>query len=63
MSKFVNANIRTIRLYLIVAAFFIAALPLASIGQVFDQNAFAGMQWRSIGPFRGGRVNAVRIAK
>ncbi|MEP6788534.1 MAG: hypothetical protein ABJB40_08885, partial [Acidobacteriota bacterium] len=59
MSNFVNANIRTIRLYLIVAAFFIAALPLASIGQTFDQSAFAGLQWRSIGPFRGGRVNAV----
>ena len=36
------------------------ALPLASTGQ--DQNfskQFSGMQWRLIGPFRGGRVTAV----
>lgn len=35
----------------------VAALPAAA--QQFDQSAFAGLQWRMIGPFRGGRVNAV----
>src|SRR5947209_6657866 len=35
----------------------IAALPTAA--QQFDQNTFFGLQWRMIGPFRGGRVNAV----
>ena len=35
----------------------LAAFPLAA--QTYDQKLFAGMHWRNIGPFRGGRVLAV----
>ncbi len=59
MSKFVSNKTRTIWFSLIVAVFFITILPHLSVAQVIDQNAYAGMQWRMIGPFRGGRVNAV----
>ena len=35
-------------------------LPLAvAYAQVFDSQQFSAMQWRLIGPFRGGRVTAV----
>ncbi|MBV9624879.1 MAG: glycosyl hydrolase [Acidobacteria bacterium] len=37
--------------------FLLAAVPLAA--QSYDQKLFAGMHWRNIGPFRGGRVLTV----
>ncbi|HXI62573.1 MAG TPA: hypothetical protein VNF70_07665, partial [Pyrinomonadaceae bacterium] len=33
-------------------------VPIAS-AQQFDPSLYAGLHWRMIGPFRGGRVNAV----
>ena len=50
---------RSLRLLVLAAALFIGLVPVVSLAQQFDQSAFAGMQWRMIGPFRGGRVNAV----
>src|SRR6266581_1799500 len=41
-----------------VAAIFIFS-PTSLRAQQFDQSAFSGLEWRMIGPFRGGRVNAV----
>src|SRR5258707_1119989 len=32
--------------------------PIA-IAQQYDTNLYSGLRWRMIGPFRGGRVNAV----
>ena len=35
-------------------------LPLISAQQTsYDQSLYAGLRWRSVGPFRGGRVDAV----
>jgi photosystem II stability/assembly factor-like uncharacterized protein len=35
------------------------ALPVASAQERYDASLYAGLRWRNIGPFRGGRVNAV----
>ncbi len=43
----------------IVTALFIYGPVFLLHAQQFDQSAFAGLKWRMIGPFRGGRVNAV----
>jgi hypothetical protein len=45
------------------AAIFLAAstilLSSVAAAQVYDSSAFAGLRWREIGPFRGGRSVAV----
>jgi photosystem II stability/assembly factor-like uncharacterized protein len=45
------------------AAIFLAASSIlfssAGVAQVYDSTAFAGLRWREIGPFRGGRSVAV----
>lgn len=45
------------------AAIFLAASTIlfssVSVAQVYDSTAFAGLRWREIGPFRGGRSVAV----
>jgi photosystem II stability/assembly factor-like uncharacterized protein len=45
------------RLALLVLVFFQFATP--ALSQTFDSSAFAGMRWREIGPYRGGRSVAV----
>ncbi|MGZ3528469.1 MAG: VPS10 domain-containing protein [Vulcanimicrobiaceae bacterium] len=35
------------------------AMPAYAIAQTYDQNLYSGLQWRLIGPFRGGRALAV----
>src|SRR2546422_1482800 len=47
------------RILVLGLSLLIAALPTALYAQQFDQSAFSGLRWRMIGPFRGGRVNAV----
>src|SRR5215475_10065019 len=48
-----------LRLFLAPIAL-IALLPAnLSSQELIDSKLFSGMQWRSIGPFRGGRVTAV----
>jgi photosystem II stability/assembly factor-like uncharacterized protein len=44
-------------LLLIVLAFLLTPLNIHS--QQLDRNLYSGLRWRMIGPFRGGRVNAV----
>ena len=46
-----------IKLSLLIAAILLA--PLITAAQQIDPNLYAGLRWRMIGPFRGGRVNAV----
>ncbi|HEX3102782.1 MAG TPA: hypothetical protein VHQ01_13370, partial [Pyrinomonadaceae bacterium] len=55
MSIFVSVNIRMVRVLVALAILFVGL----SQAQQFDQSTYSGMQWRMIGPFRGGRVNAV----
>ncbi len=59
MSIFVSVDMRSLRLLVLAAALFVGLVPIVSRAQQFDQSTFAGMQWRMIGPFRGGRVNGV----
>jgi photosystem II stability/assembly factor-like uncharacterized protein len=44
---------------LIVALAFLSLAPPHVFGQRFDAGALAGLRWRMLGPFRGGRVNGV----
>jgi photosystem II stability/assembly factor-like uncharacterized protein len=37
----------------------LVAAATAAVAQPFDPNTFAGLRWRSIGPYRGGRTRAV----
>src|SRR6187399_2657778 len=50
---------KIIRNFVLAVVSFAFAIPLSLFAQQFDQNTYAGLQWRMIGPFRGGRVNAV----
>ena len=49
---------RSIVLFL-TASFLITYVSPAVFAQQIDPSAFSGLQWRMIGPFRGGRVNGV----
>ena len=46
-----------------IAAVFVAGglmlVPVAIADQQYDVSLYSGLRWRMIGPFRGGRVNAV----
>src|SRR3989441_9438596 len=46
---------------LCIAAFIVGALSRVptTLGQQYEANLFSALRWRMIGPFRGGRVNAV----
>lgn len=59
MSTLIAGLARGLKLLTIMAAFALMLIPTFLQAQQFDQNTYAEMQWRSIGPFRGGRVNAV----
>jgi photosystem II stability/assembly factor-like uncharacterized protein len=51
---------RACLLQLVLTALTIATLPLTLMGEEpIDSRQFSGMQWRLIGPFRGGRVTTV----
>jgi len=52
-------HVSKFRVALIAALCFLSFMPTVLRAQQFDQRSYAEMQWRSIGPFRGGRVNAV----
>ncbi|MDQ6823267.1 MAG: hypothetical protein M3Z07_02045, partial [Candidatus Eremiobacteraeota bacterium] len=50
------------RYFSLIAASFLcllALVPSVANAQVYDQSLYSGLQWRLIGPFRGGRVLAV----
>ena len=44
---------------MLAALCFLAITPTLLRAQQFDQSTFSGLEWRMLGPFRGGRVNAV----
>src|ERR1700730_3641324 len=55
--------LRGARLHIVPAFICIAILPInLSSQEPIDSKLLSGMQWRSIGPFRGGRVTAVAVA-
>ncbi|MDP9111979.1 MAG: hypothetical protein M3M96_10145, partial [Candidatus Eremiobacteraeota bacterium] len=50
------------RYFSLIAASFLcllALVPSVANAQGYDQSLYSGLQWRLIGPFRGGRVLAV----
>ena len=51
----------TVRAVLGIAAALVPCLMLALpvVAQQYDASFYSGLRWRMIGPFRGGRVNAV----
>jgi photosystem II stability/assembly factor-like uncharacterized protein len=42
-----------------LASFFLASLPISPAASPVDPRLLAGLTWRNLGPFRGGRVAAV----
>jgi photosystem II stability/assembly factor-like uncharacterized protein len=47
------------RSYLVVCTVVLALMSGAAFTQTYNDSLFKGMKWRSIGPYRGGRVLAV----
>src|SRR3989442_1852417 len=37
----------------------LARLPVVAAQQRYDTSLYSGLRWRMVGPFRGGRINAV----
>src|SRR3954464_5041746 len=44
---------------LAIAIFNSTSLAIPASAQQYDPSLYSGLRWRMIGPFRGGRVNAV----
>jgi photosystem II stability/assembly factor-like uncharacterized protein len=59
MSDLRRAILKTLMALSLVSILVEANLPLAFAQARFETSAFSGLHWRMIGPFRGGRVNAV----
>ena len=51
--------LRKVKFLIIAVGLIVSSMPVFVQAQQYDQKTFAEMQWRMIGPFRGGRVNAV----
>jgi photosystem II stability/assembly factor-like uncharacterized protein len=51
--------LRKVKFLIIAVGLIVSSMPVFVQAQHYDQKTFAEMQWRMIGPFRGGRVNAV----
>src|SRR6266699_2002335 len=49
---------RTTTVVFMIAIGLLLLVPVI-VAQQFDTNLYSGLRWRMIGPFRGGRVNAV----
>src|SRR5947207_8910274 len=55
-----NMNpVRFDKCFRLFLAVLMIGMSMSIMGQQFEPSAFSGLQWRMIGPFRGGRVNAV----
>ena len=56
-------NSPPLRILLLLTLMFLSCIVSAAQaqrpGQVDEANYFQGLEWRSIGPYRGGRVTAV----
>ncbi len=46
-------------IFVVAAVFCVGKPSLASAQSRFDADVLSGLQWRNVGPFRGGRVNGV----
>ena len=45
--------------YVVVGLAAATSLSLVGADQAVPQDLYAGLRWRLVGPFRGGRINAV----
>jgi photosystem II stability/assembly factor-like uncharacterized protein len=52
-------TIRALAALSVAAILIVIALPLVFAQGRYDVSTYSGLRWRMIGPFRGGRVNAV----
>ena len=59
MSGIRKAFVCLLALLVIAVVTFSAFMPVALAQARIEQSAYSGLRWRLIGPFRGGRVNAV----
>ncbi len=59
MSRSTHHISRLVKISIIFAVFLLLLTPTLLHAQQVDPSLFQEMQWRMIGPFRGGRVNAV----
>src|SRR5437763_551671 len=54
-----KAFVRALAILITAAVMFSALMPSVFAQARIEQSAYSGLRWRMIGPFRGGRVNAV----
>ncbi|HKC62322.1 MAG TPA: hypothetical protein VKB86_01735, partial [Pyrinomonadaceae bacterium] len=54
-----KAFVRVFAMLIIAVVMFGALMPVALAQARIGESAYSGLHWRMIGPFRGGRVNAV----
>ncbi|HTK27410.1 MAG TPA: hypothetical protein VL327_12680 [Pyrinomonadaceae bacterium] len=59
MKRFPRIQVRKTMVFIVLIMLVLVSMLTAIQAQKYDQKTFAEMQWRMIGPFRGGRVNAV----
>src|SRR5437588_10400736 len=53
------SDIRPFTKRAVITAFVLATMTIVVAAQQYDPRLYSGLRWRSIGPFRAGRVNAV----
>ena len=58
-STLIRMTIQSAKLAYACVALFASTLPAQTRGTAYDTALFSAMQWRNIGPFRGGRADAV----
>src|SRR5258706_14298196 len=54
-----RSSMKSQRLIVWCVLIFVLALGVGAVAQPYNEAQFKGMQWRSVGPYRGGRVLAV----
>src|ERR1700730_2409348 len=54
--RFIVHPLLSLSIIAIIGPFLLAPFAIA---QQYDSSLYSGLRWRMIGPFRGGRVNAV----
>src|SRR3989454_2531492 len=53
-----GSSMKSQRLMVWCVLIFVLALGVGAVAQPYNEAQFKGMQWRSVGPYRGGRVLA-----
>src|SRR5882762_1586199 len=59
MREFRRITVRVLTSASITAIVGLLVLAPVAVAQQYDTSLYSGLRWRTIGPFRGGRVNAV----